>query len=308
MLTTSKRVWPAFLVLFAVGCGPAELLDGTGDGSDESSSVSEAALIDSSKEWQFFDKLNAERAARGLPRLAMQKGLMNMAREWAVVLANKGSLSHRTNLGSDTTRFTGAAWTRAGENVGYGGSVDGLHTAFMNSPGHRDNILGAYNYVGIGVERRGTTIWVAVNFMQAPAGLATVSRLCSTCPRVALRSCSWHYVVAEGRGGRVVNSNRKTVGPWETFRLVDLGSGKVALQASNGMYVVAELGGGGAVNANRTTVGAWETFTRIDRGSGKIGLRTSNSRYLCAEYGGGAWVTANRTALGVWEEFTLVKL
>ncbi len=32
-------------------------------------------------------------------------------------------------------------WRKLGENVGMGGTVPQIHTAYMNSPGHRANIL-----------------------------------------------------------------------------------------------------------------------------------------------------------------------
>jgi len=39
-----------------------------------------------------------------------------------------------------------------GENVGRGGNIETLHQAFMDSPGHRDNLLNpVYDLVGIGV-------------------------------------------------------------------------------------------------------------------------------------------------------------
>jgi hypothetical protein len=37
--------------------------------------------------------------------------------------------------------------------------------------------------------------------------------------KVALRTFTSHYVVAEGGGGGVVNANRTAIGPWETFTL-----------------------------------------------------------------------------------------
>jgi uncharacterized protein YkwD len=59
-------------------------------------------------------------------------------------------------------------WVVLGENVGVGGSVDSLHTAFMNSPEHRDNILlPAFNHVGIGATKRGDRMWVTVLFEAA---------------------------------------------------------------------------------------------------------------------------------------------
>ena len=48
----------------------------------------------------------------------------------------------------------GVDWTSAGENVGWNsGDADpasAINTAFMNSPPHRANILGAYNQLGVG--------------------------------------------------------------------------------------------------------------------------------------------------------------
>jgi uncharacterized protein YkwD len=48
----------------------------------------------------------------------------------------------------------GVHWTSAGENVGWNsGDSDpaaAINTAFMNSPPHRANILGAYNQLGVG--------------------------------------------------------------------------------------------------------------------------------------------------------------
>lgn len=83
---------------------------------------------------------------------------------------------------------------------------------------------------------------------------------CTTCPPVALRAANGQWWVAEGGGGGVVNANRNAIGPWEVFRLVDLGGGNVALQCANGQYMVAEGGGGREVLCNRNAIGSWETF------------------------------------------------
>src|SRR5260370_9483626 len=50
----------------------------------------------------------------------------------------------------------GVQWTSVGENIAWNTyspqstSVIDANTAFMNSAGHRANILGAYNQVGVG--------------------------------------------------------------------------------------------------------------------------------------------------------------
>ncbi len=132
--------------------------------------------------------------------------------------------------------------------------------------------------------------------------------ICETCPRVALQANNGQWVVAEGGGGGQVYANRNAVGPWETFRLVDLGGGYIALQADNGQYVQAVNGGGGTVMAVGNGPWAHETFFKVDLGGGYIALQANNGQYVVAEGGGGDVVNANRSAIGPWETFYLYYL
>jgi uncharacterized protein YkwD len=34
-----------------------------------------------------------------------------------------------------------STWLKLGENVGYGGTIAAIHEAYLNSPGHRANIM-----------------------------------------------------------------------------------------------------------------------------------------------------------------------
>jgi hypothetical protein len=130
-----------------------------------------AAETRASAEMSFVDKLNAERRSRGLSALTVDVELTRVARDWSAKMREQNRLYHRPDL---TQRVT-SDWSRLGENVGRtsGGSeselVDRLHRTFMGSSGHRQNILGDFNHVGVGV-RRGAdgTLWVTVNFMRAP--------------------------------------------------------------------------------------------------------------------------------------------
>jgi hypothetical protein len=106
--------------------------------------------------------LNAERSANGLTPLAVHSDLTDDAQAWSQHLLAQGSLTHNPNLGSVTT-----GWDRLSENVGVGVSVESLHTAFMSSSGHRRNILGDYDYVGIAVvEETSSKFWITVVFMK----------------------------------------------------------------------------------------------------------------------------------------------
>ena len=115
--------------------------------------------------------INQDRAANGLGPLTWSPCLASIALQNAQRIAAQGSLSH-TN-GPTLDLGCGNQSTRAGENIAYISSgIDDpqVNTMYMNSAGHRANILGAYNYVG--------TAWVttangygynAEEFLYAPS-------------------------------------------------------------------------------------------------------------------------------------------
>jgi uncharacterized protein YkwD len=91
--------------------------------------------------------INQDRAANGLGPLNWNGCLLNVARSNAARMAAQGAISHANGPQVDLTCGLGH---QAGETVGYwsaGVNDRQLNTMFMNSPGHRANILGPYHYV-----------------------------------------------------------------------------------------------------------------------------------------------------------------
>lgn len=108
----------------------------------------------------FTHKLNHERTSRGLPPLTVRSSLVWVARAQAARMASQDRLYHNPNLTSDVKN-----WRWVGENVGYGPDALTVHVAFMQSPGHRANILDTdYTEVGIGAFTVGSRVWVAEVF------------------------------------------------------------------------------------------------------------------------------------------------
>ena len=103
--------------------------------------------------------VNSDRAAAGLAPLSFDGGLAGAATSQAGRMAAAGAVSHQ-----DLATVAALGWSTAGENAGNGGDPVGLHRAFLASPGHRANILGAaFTHAGIGVVAAGDgTYWVAV--------------------------------------------------------------------------------------------------------------------------------------------------
>ncbi|MFV2001074.1 MAG: CAP domain-containing protein [Acidimicrobiia bacterium] len=118
-------------------------------------------------EGEFVSKINASRAAAGKAPLEVYWDLVDDARAQSAAMAAKGSIFHNPNLAGVTS-----GWESLAENVGVGLDVDSLHQGFMNSAGHRANILGDFNYVGVGVTVDDAGLmWVTVVFMKAEPGL-----------------------------------------------------------------------------------------------------------------------------------------
>jgi hypothetical protein len=115
-----------------------------------------------SDEASFVAKINDLRASKGLPALQVNDNLVAKARGWAAGMAAAGRIWHST-----LSDGIAADWQKLGENVGMGGSVDGLHAAFVASPHHYENLVDPdFTYVGIGIAVNGGTIYVAEEFMK----------------------------------------------------------------------------------------------------------------------------------------------
>ncbi|MDR3559905.1 MAG: CAP domain-containing protein [Negativicutes bacterium] len=109
----------------------------------------------SADEQQAFNLLNADRTANGLAPLRINSALTRLAGSYAQDMINRNFFSHTNPQGQspfDRMRQAGIPYGYAGENLAINASVPQAEQAFMNSPGHRANILNAhYTQVGLGV-------------------------------------------------------------------------------------------------------------------------------------------------------------
>lgn len=110
-----------------------------------------------------YTLINNSRSAARLKALAWDDTLAKKAQSWAEHLAREGKLSH-----SNLTSGVPSGWKYLGENVGYGGSISKVHTAYMNSPGHKANILNPrFTHVGTGVAKgKNGLVYTVHVFMQ----------------------------------------------------------------------------------------------------------------------------------------------
>lgn len=124
------------------------------------------AGVDAAAEQQLLDDHNRRRAAHGLPPLQRHGCLDAVARDWAAGMAASQQLRHNPAYADAVDACI--AWTSVGENVGFSGTVADLAERFWASPEHRANVLGAYQYVGVGVVVDAAGVrWATLEFAAA---------------------------------------------------------------------------------------------------------------------------------------------
>ena len=107
--------------------------------------------------------VNTERAKNGLGALTMNTGASKAAQVRATEIVKQ--FSHTRPNGQDpftALKEFGVSYSAAGENIAYGYSTaQSVMNAWMNSPGHRANILnGRFTQIGIGVyQSNGVYYW-----------------------------------------------------------------------------------------------------------------------------------------------------
>ena len=146
-------------------------------GSDRASAAqSQAPAFPSPEEIErdLLRALNGERTARGLPVLGLSPALSRLARTHSAELAEREVLAHDSAAGlSFTERMIAAAlaFASGAENVARSGThvAAFIHQSFMESPGHRENILNPlFDEVGIGIVRgRDGAYYVTEDFRRA---------------------------------------------------------------------------------------------------------------------------------------------
>jgi len=101
-----------------------------------------------------YNRVNSDRAGSGLGPLAWNDQLYCLALDWSTQLGNSGSFHHR-DIGAVLRSPEYRGYHTLGENIFRGpASMNGdqIEDAWMNSQGHRDNILSpAFTSIGIGL-------------------------------------------------------------------------------------------------------------------------------------------------------------
>lgn len=152
--------------LAAFALGGCLLLTGTGSAVDAAaaprSSTRASAEALSTAQQTVADMINQSRQDNGRRVLPVNATISQRAQSWAVHLRECQCLQHRR-----APYGAPRGWYAVGENVGRsgnGGSLQGVHNAFMNSDPHRRNILKPrWTTMGVGAVQDGQGEWFVVH-------------------------------------------------------------------------------------------------------------------------------------------------
>ena len=125
-------------------------------------------------EQKVIELVNKQRAYNGLPTLKANWEVSRVARYKSQDMIDKHYFAHQSpTFGSPFNMMEnfGIRFSAAGENIAYGQRTpEEVMNSWMNSPGHRSNILNAtYNQIGVGVAKssNGTFYWTQM-FIKYP--------------------------------------------------------------------------------------------------------------------------------------------
>lgn len=126
-----------------------------GSGSSGNTSSSTETSNMNSDEKEVFDLINKQRTNNGLAALKNDSKVQRVARIKAQDMVDNNYFSHTSpTYGSpfDMLKSFKISYKTAGENIAGNSSNSSVVTAWMNSSGHKANILNSnFNYTGIGV-------------------------------------------------------------------------------------------------------------------------------------------------------------
>lgn len=121
-----------------------------------------------------FGELNKERKKRGLGMLQFDNSYADMSRHHSQRMATSGNIFHGNNVNQTHGSYSGenCALMFRGRVRGFHHMIltdrdvaKALHRNWMNSPGHRENILNpGFNTVGIGIYRSGRSYYATQLF------------------------------------------------------------------------------------------------------------------------------------------------
>src|SRR4051812_3447469 len=152
-------LWAATLVFIAVSAGNSQ------------AQRREAGSPQPAKAEQLYAMANSTRAQEGRGRLKWDQGLADAAMKHCMRMAAEGPISHRYRGEPDLTARAadaGAHFSLIEENIAVGAYPGSIHQGWLDSPGHRANLLNPdIDRVGIAVVAAQGVLFAVADYARA---------------------------------------------------------------------------------------------------------------------------------------------
>ena len=120
---------------------------------------------------QLFAMANATRAQEGRHRLVWDQALAEAAMKHCLRMAAEGPISHQYRGEADLTTRTadaGAHFSLIEENIAVGSYPGSIHQGWLDSPGHRENLLNPdIDHVGVAVVAAHGVLFAVADYARA---------------------------------------------------------------------------------------------------------------------------------------------
>lgn len=209
---------------------------------------------------RIFALANQTRVQAGVGRLIWDPALAMAALEHCRRMVEEGQISHRYGGEADLTTRTadaGAHFSVIEENIAVGPSADEIHNEWMNSPGHRSNLLSPdVDHVGVAVVASRGVLYAVADYSQAvpTLSLAQVEARVAVLIRASGVTVLGDPTLARGACAEDTGVPRSAAGPqprfvlrWQDSELTHLPEALVN-QLSSGNYRQASIGSCPALN------------------------------------------------------------
>ncbi|WP_235735486.1 CAP domain-containing protein [Nocardioides alcanivorans] len=171
-MVLTRRTLTASLALLLAGLlySSAPTYAGTAPSVNEVAPRAAAPLANGKWEKKILKQTNKHRKKNGCKALKANNKLRKAARKHTKLMAASKQLSHQlpgeATLGKRITQAGYRNWRAVAENIAYGyANPKAMVKAWMNSPGHRKNILNcSYRHLGVGVKVQNGVPWATQDF------------------------------------------------------------------------------------------------------------------------------------------------
>jgi hypothetical protein len=173
-------------------------------------------------ERELFDLLNHERATQNLSALKWDEALFKAARQHALLMLNLNSFEHQLPgepALDERLATAGARFSFIAENIAFGKDSNTIHNGWMNSPGHRKNILNPrVTAVGIAAVRGTGGLFAVQDFSQAFANLSQEQQEKQVTALLTARGWRVNGAAEEARKSCDSNAGMPGVRGWSVVR------------------------------------------------------------------------------------------